>query len=520
MESTIQRNTVLTIVLLALWKIYFAATLQLHPDEAYYWMWSRHLDFGYFDHAPFVAYLIKLTTLFSQQEVWVRIGGIVGSLLGSFLAWRLSMQLFGDKKIASASVIILNVMPLTLAGSIIITPDIPVFLFVSLSIYLYWRIVATQKSYYWYLLSVAFGMSLLSKYTAILLAPSLLLFMIVTDEKRWLKTVHPYASFLLGCAFFLPVVYWNSRHHWVSFLYQVRHGLHSEHKPFVQNILEYMGGQMLIASPLLWVPGMYAAILSLFRKNKGKLFLSLTSLPFILFFTVSSIQRTAAPNWPGNAYFSFSILTAHYLLSGGEKRKRLFRIAVMVSIALSLLVMVHARFSIIPLGKISEDAARSDASNWFYGWRELAEELEKDPSIKFAMTETSQIGPEISYYTKERIFVCVDYKRTPANQYNYWAFPDELRDKNGVDVFPDGADMPPYKQYFKSSVTIRSFTAWRNGFPIRTFTILRGTGYKYHSPPTGEYCPRLHSARWLSPDYPGTESILSLTPLQLLSTSM
>ncbi len=89
-----KRNTIIVVGLLILWKIYLSATLQLHPDEAYYWLWSRHLDFGYFDHAPLIAWAIRLTTLFSQQELWVRFTGIIGAVVTSICAWVLTMQLF------------------------------------------------------------------------------------------------------------------------------------------------------------------------------------------------------------------------------------------------------------------------------------------------------------------------------------------------------------------------------------------------------------------------------------------
>jgi len=34
--------------------------LQLYADEAQYWVWSRHLDFGYFTKPPLIAWLIRL----------------------------------------------------------------------------------------------------------------------------------------------------------------------------------------------------------------------------------------------------------------------------------------------------------------------------------------------------------------------------------------------------------------------------------------------------------------------------
>ncbi len=476
-----KRNTIIAVALLILWKMYISATLQLHPDEAYYWMWSRHLDYGYFDHSPLIAYAIRITTLFSQQELWVRFTGILGTVITSVVAWVLTMQMFHDKRIASASVLTLNVLPLTLAGSIIITPDIPAFLFWGLAIYLSWQIFATKKVGYWYLLGVAFGLSLLSKYTGVLLAPCLLLFMLFTDERRWLKTIHPYASFLLGFVFFLPVLYWNSKHDWISFTYQLGHGLGGA-KYSLGKVLTYAGGQILVASPFIWLFGMYASILFLFRRSKQTLFLSLTSLPIIFFFAYSSLKHTAEANWPACAYFSFSILVSYYLFAGGKIKKYLWSFAVLFSLIFSLTAMLHTRFGILPLEKISEDAAQADSTRFFYGWRELGQELEKDPSIKFAIAGSHQVGAEISYYTKERIFAYVDYN-AKVSQFNLWPFPDELRDKNGVIVYVEGNTPLPVSDYFVSTGTSSQLTVRRDGAVVRTYIIVHGTGYKYPPSP-------------------------------------
>ncbi|MBC7667769.1 MAG: 4-amino-4-deoxy-L-arabinose transferase, partial [Gemmatimonadaceae bacterium] len=34
----------------------FTTPLELYPDEAQYWLWSRHLDFGYFSKPPMIAW--------------------------------------------------------------------------------------------------------------------------------------------------------------------------------------------------------------------------------------------------------------------------------------------------------------------------------------------------------------------------------------------------------------------------------------------------------------------------------
>ncbi len=469
-----KRGAIVAVIVLLLGKLYLAATLQLHPDEAYYWLFSRHLDFGYFDHPPLVAYCIRLTTLVSQQELWVRFSGILETVIVSALAWVLSLQLWNDRKIAAASVITLNTLPLTLVGSVLITPDIPVFLFVSAGIVAYWQIVASGKARYWYVLGAAFGLALLSKYTAFLLAPPLLLFTIVTDERKWLKTVHPYAGFLLGCIFFLPVVYWNSTHEWASFAFQLHHGLGGTGYR-LRNILAFCGGQMLVAGPIMFVAAVSAAALFLFQKNKEKLFLSLSSLFVLLFFTYSSLKRTAAPNWPVCAYFTLSILVCCYLFDGSKVKKRVWVLAVLLNLVLSVAAGLHTRFNVIPLERIATGLQEADATNWFYGWKELARELERDPAVKVAFADTSQLAAEITYYTRERIIGYVDRRHFGGGQYGYWDIPGELRGTGGVCIsYREGFDARVCSEYFASLGETRAFTVIRDNSPVRTYHIVRG----------------------------------------------
>jgi len=460
-----------------LWRAYLSATLQLHPDEAYYWLWSRRLAVGYFDHSPLIAYFIRATTLFSQSELAVRFSGLIGLLVISWLAWKLAMQLFENETAAAAGVILFNSLPLTLSGSIIMTPDLPAFFFWAISVYLAWQIVRTQKAYYWYLLGAAFGLSLLSKYTTVFLAPSIFLFIALSDERKWLKTAHPYIAIVFGFAFFLPVVFWNAAHQWVSFKFQFGHGLAAQaDKP--GKILEYIGGQMLVAGPILWLAGMYGCFAWLFKKNKEKLFLSLISLPIILFFAYSSLKKTAGPNWPAFAYFSFSILAGMYLTDGGKFKKAVLLISFLMGFLLSVTAMLHARFSIIPLHKISKNMAEADATQFFYGYRELGEEILKHPEVKFALTSSHQLSAAIAYYTHEKVYAYIDTKLTRCSQFNIWGFPDGLRDKDGVYVYLEGEGVGPYRDYLGSVGGTLPLDVTRDGYPLRKYRIIMGHGYK------------------------------------------
>ena len=66
-----------------------SAFLPLSFDEAYYWMWSKHLAWGYYDHPPMVAFMIRAgTMLFGDTSFGVRAGALLLSAAGSWAVWR------------------------------------------------------------------------------------------------------------------------------------------------------------------------------------------------------------------------------------------------------------------------------------------------------------------------------------------------------------------------------------------------------------------------------------------------
>jgi len=469
-----RRNTIILVGMLTLWRLYLSAELQLHPDEAYYWMWSRNLAVGYFDHSPLVAYFIWLTTLFSKAELWVRLSGTIVTLIISVLTWKLALQLSRSTVVASGSVMLFNVYPLSMLGLIVITPDIPVLLFWSVSVYIFWQIMRSNKTWLWYVLGFSFGLALLSKYTAVLLVPCLFLYLVFTEDRHWLKTFYPYLSLLIGLLCFLPVVYWNNDHNWVSFGFQLNHGFNGQSYS-ITRVAEYVGGQLLVVGPITWFLGVYAAFAWFFRKNKEQLFLILMAFPIILFFGVSSLRKLAGPNWPVLAYFTFSILvTGCFLESASKIRRFLWHGAFLASVLLSAIMTLHARFSVIPLASFSEELAVTDATNSFYGWRELGAELKKYPGMKFAIVPSHQLCAVISYYTDGEILVHADENAARPSQFNLWNWPNGLKGSNGFYVWANGDSVGPYGEYFTSTTGINTLSIFRDGIAVRSYRIIPG----------------------------------------------
>src|SRR5665647_2268018 len=64
----------------------------LNNDEAYYWMYSKYLDWGYFDHPPMIALMIKTGYLLFRDELGVRLLVVISEVFTLLIIWSLLDQ--------------------------------------------------------------------------------------------------------------------------------------------------------------------------------------------------------------------------------------------------------------------------------------------------------------------------------------------------------------------------------------------------------------------------------------------
>src|SRR5271169_2589342 len=125
-EARLVRNTGLIIVALVALRLVAAAWTPLTFDEAYYWMWSKHLAGGYYDHPPMVAFIIRLGTLLAGDSgLGVRLISVLSGLVASWAVWRSATILFEDRRLAATATLYFNLTLMVAAGTIIVTPDAP-----------------------------------------------------------------------------------------------------------------------------------------------------------------------------------------------------------------------------------------------------------------------------------------------------------------------------------------------------------------------------------------------------------
>ena len=448
------------------------SAIPLHSDEAYYWLWSKSLELSYYDHAPMVAYFIKLTTLFCSNEIAVRFSSIIVTIILSFLLWKLVIKLFNNEAMASASIVILHSMPILFTASIIITPDTPVFLFLSLATYYVWKLIDTKNCNYWYLIGLFFGLSMLSKYTACLFVMSLGIYMLLDKKLSWFKNYQLYIGIIISIICFLPVIYWNWQHDWASFSYQIGHGLSNKGIRF-NYIFEYLGTQAGVFNVILFFPVLYVGIKYLFSKDTKNIYLAAFSVPVILFYVFTALKRLPGGNWPIPAYFTFSIIAAKYFVEGGKIKQRFVVGAIIFNLVVSIVVGLHAKYTILPLDKISNDTAIADATNYFHGYKELAEKVLND-GYEFVVTPEHQLSASIAYYTKNKIRTFRYSNGHKKTQFEIWGMPEDFDYKNGAFVYEDKGDgkLPcRINEIFNLSTQVDNIKTIRNNNIVKQYNI-------------------------------------------------
>ena len=242
------------------------------------------------------------------------------------------------------------------------------------------KLERTPDGRWWLLAGLAVGVALLAKYTAFFLVLTICLWMGLWPQgRRWLKSPWPYFAALLAMAFLIPNLVWNAAHGWMSFRYQFGRVVAGGATP--QHLLEFLAGQLALASPLIFI---LAAVglgreTRAFRKTRLSAVLALV-WPAILYFCVHSLHDRVQGNWPSFIYPAIAILAASTVpsgLNGTRTMGWLGRLAIPVSIILVAVCYLQTWTGLVPLGE-SDPIARMTAVGF--------EPVAKDISA-FATTE-------------------------------------------------------------------------------------------------------------------------------------
>ena len=458
--------------------------IDLSPEEAQYWDWSRHLDLSYYSKPPMVAYMNYVSThLFGNTELGVRITPVVLSFLLSLFLFLFVRRLYGERVALLASVLP-NLFVGTAINSLLMTTDAPFIFFWGLSVMLIHHAVERNSLSNWLAVGVSAGLAFLSKYPAVFLFPLTLLYMFLV-RRELLMSPKPYISLLPAFLLSLPVLWWNFKHDFISFRHVSTLADKGAHFPSWATFLEFLAGQVLLLSVVPFFILLYGWWRTFRERDRRGIFLSVYSLPVFLFFALLSLKKEVYANWAGFGYFTGAILVALYMERLFSRKRLLFFLTLTLSAFLVFTLHFTPIIDVLGLRKLLPP--KRDPVKVMVGWEELGREvsrLRREGDFVFSLRY--QTAAELAFYIEgnPRTFV---FHMGRMTQYYLWR--DRLSEYRGKDaIYVSEWGVPGgVKKSFESHEFLKSVDVFWRGELIKRFKIYRMKGFKgkFYEKPRG-----------------------------------
>jgi 4-amino-4-deoxy-L-arabinose transferase-like glycosyltransferase len=350
------RRIVAAIALLTLLRFGLGVFLPLSFDEAYYWLWSKHLAASYYDHPPAIAYAIRFgTMILGDTAIGVRLVPLLLSVVASWCVWRAGEMLLDDARMAALACLYFNLTLMVAVETMAATPDAPALETAAILLFTLAKLVQTGDGRWWIAIGIAGGLCLLSKYTGFFLGAGVLFWLVATaDGRKWLPTVWPYAGGVLAVLLFAPVIAWNAAHDWISFKFQF--GRVANGGLTARYFGEFFLAQAALASPFILILGI-AGFARASRTGRAAHPIALCAAlmwPAVVYFLVHATHDRVQGNWPSFLFPAFALLAAYgaEVLWTGRIARPVVSVtrALAIPIAALILVFVYAQalFAVVP----------------------------------------------------------------------------------------------------------------------------------------------------------------------------
>ncbi|MCB1191310.1 MAG: glycosyltransferase family 39 protein [Leptospiraceae bacterium] len=415
---------------IGLLKLLIGLYLPLLADEAYWWMFSRNLDFSYYDQGPGVALHIRLfTSLFGETKLALKLAAVITTSLGNFLVYKIAKELGLSTNQALIALCLSILLPGFFLGSFVIVHDssfIPLWI---AAMYFALRFIKRRENYSLLGFFICLGLGALSKHTMIFFVFAALLWLLITP-KEWkiLKNPFLYLGLFLTAMVVSPILIWNYKHNWAGF--EMVLGLHyagGVNKS--SSTILYIVGQLIAFSPLF-----YSAFWILPFKKGWKNFLEFWKDPAWCFtlinawilplsFLAISTKTSVQANWVFPSFPAMVVIISANLPDFSKKSKAIFWGIVACLPAVLFILFILFFHQIRGILKLDE---RMEFAHGNFGYKEAIVGIENfresiDPNAGL-LANTYQDAARASWYLPGKPYV-PSLNVLKKNQFTFWEQP-------------------------------------------------------------------------------------------------
>jgi membrane-associated phospholipid phosphatase len=317
-EAQFLRFSYIVIGLLLLVRLAYVSgdIIELTEDEAYQWIWSKHLALSYYSKPPMIALLQWTGThLWGDTAFGVRFfSPIIAALLALVLVRFMAREV--SARAGFFLLLIVSCTPMLAAGTILMTIDPPLVLFWTLSMIAGWRAAQPDgTTRHWLLAGLWLGLGFLSKYTAAcLLGCWAIYFALSPEARRHLRKPGPWLALLIFALCTVPVILWNAQNGWITVTHVSENAkLDKAWTPTLRFFAEFTAAETALLHPIFFVAALWAGVAFWKRRQEHPLHLYLFCMgtPLFLGYWLYTLHSRVQPNWIAPAIIPmFCLMTA------------------------------------------------------------------------------------------------------------------------------------------------------------------------------------------------------------------
>jgi 4-amino-4-deoxy-L-arabinose transferase-like glycosyltransferase len=331
-----------------------AAVIPLTEDEAYYRLWSHALQFGYYDHPPMIAWWIRAgVSLAGDGALGVRLLPSLAGAATSLLVFDLGRRMDASVATAARGAVWYNATLLAAFGGTLAVPDAAATPFFVATLCCLARTDQDRQAGAWWLAAgVMAGLACLSKYSALFLAPGVILWLVLTPSGlARLRRPAPWGAAFIAAAIFSLNIAWNAEHHWLTFAKQF--GRIAPHALKPGYLAEFLIGQFLLLNPIIAVFAI-RALSGPDRRSMASALPVAAGLPFVAYLLLHALHDRVQAHWPAPIYPGLALVAAIAAENAEGGLARLRRIAAPLGVGLGALGLVHLALPATDLPRIAD----------------------------------------------------------------------------------------------------------------------------------------------------------------------